>query len=178
METIKNNIKNLHKNKPVRVILATLLFVIIILTAFQAGMFVGYQKASFSNGLGKKYYKQAFEGDKRGGPFDFLGQDLPGGSGATGKIIRIDLPSNSILVATPDNIEKTIRVNDETLIRKFRNKISIKDLNVGEQIIALGSPDYKGEIKAKLIRLVPPPPNEIGTSTLNATGTLQNPTQQ
>ena len=64
MEQIKNNLKNLHKNKPIRTIIAILLFLIIVLTAFQAGIFIGYQKASFSNGLGNKYYKQAFEGDR------------------------------------------------------------------------------------------------------------------
>jgi len=160
METLKN----LHKNKPVRTVIGILLFLIIILTAFQAGIFIGYQKASFSNGLGNKYYKQAFGGDKRGtGIMNSFEKDLAGGNGAVGKIVHIN--ETNIVVATPDNIEKTININGNTLIRKFRDEISIKDLKVGDQIIVLGSPNDKSEIEAKLIRLLPPPPDTNGTST-------------
>lgn len=167
-------LKNLHKNKPAQTVIAILLFLIIILTAFQAGIFIGYQKASFSNNLGNKYYKQAFEGDRRnGGMMGFFDKDLPGGNGAVGKIVRID--TESILVATPDNVEKTIKINNDTLIRKFRDKIEIKELKVGDQIIVLGSQNDKAEVEAKLIRLLPPPPPQesVGTTTPLQTSSTQ-----
>ena len=38
METIKNNIRNIHKNRPVQTILGILILLIVILSAFQAGI--------------------------------------------------------------------------------------------------------------------------------------------
>ena len=174
MEQIKNNLKNLHKNKPIRTIIAILLFLIIVLTAFQAGIFIGYQKASFSNGLGNKYYKQAFEGDRWGGSMmGFFDRDLPGGNGAVGKIVRID--TESIVVATPDNIEKTVKISKDTLIRRFRDEVTLKELKVGDQIVVLGSQNDKAEVEAKLIRLLPPPPSEFSAAskTLQTSSTLR-----
>ena len=173
MEKIKNHIKTLHNNKPVRTIIIILLFLIIVLTAFQAGIFIGYQKAQFSNRLGDRYYKQTFEGDRRGGPMmGFFNEDLPGSNGAVGKIVHIN--EASVVVATPDNVEKTVLINEDTLIRKFREEVSIKNLKVGDQIIVLGPANDKAEIEARLIRLLPPPPLEFsGTSSqLQATSTI------
>ena len=165
MEKIKENLKNMHKNKPVRTIIGILLFLIVVLTAFQAGVFIGYRKASFSNNLGNRYYRQAFEDGKHDGSFGFFGGEIPSGSGAVGKIVRID--QASFVVATPDNIEKTIKITDDTLIRKFRDKISLTDLKIGDQVIVLGGANEKSEIEAKLVRLLPPPPidENLATST-------------
>jgi hypothetical protein len=91
--------------------------------------------------------------------------NLPGGNGAVGKIVSINLPT--IVVASPDNIEKTINISDNTLIRQFRDTLNAKDLTVGEHVVVLGeisNPD-NGVIDAKLIRLIPPPPSEIGPIT-------------
>ncbi|MEI6553683.1 MAG: hypothetical protein WCO09_03880 [bacterium] len=147
-------------------IIKTLVVIIIALIIFQAGMFVGYGKAMFYRSLGDRYYKPF---DQKHGPNDQFGgfnsfvqdSNLPGGHGAVGKIVSINLPN--IVVASPDNIEKTINISNDTLIRHFRDNIGAKDLQVGDYIIVLGdtSSSDNGIVNAKLIRLLPPPPSDL-----------------
>ena len=80
--------KNIHKSKRTKIIIAIIVAVVIILSAFQAGMFVGYRKAAFSYKMGDKYYRQTLGGNRHGGPLN-LPDDLPGGNGAVGKIVNI-----------------------------------------------------------------------------------------
>ena len=103
----------------------------------------------------------------------FFDRDLPGGNGAVGKIVRID--TESIVVATPDNIEKTVKISKDTLIRRFRDEVTLKELKVGDQIVVLGSQNDKAEVEAKLIRLLPPPPSEFSAAskTLQTSSTLR-----
>lgn len=169
METLKR----LHKNKPVRTILIVLLFLIIVLTAFQAGIFIGYQKATFSNGLGNRYYNETFEGGRHRGPMmGIFDENLPGGNGAVGKIVRID--NSTIVVATTDNIEKIILVTNDTLIRKYRDRIKMEDLKIGDQIVVIGSQNKEAKIDAKLIRLLPTPINENSTNAQLLKGSSTN----
>lgn len=156
----------MHKSKRTKIIIAIIVAVVIILSAFQAGMFVGYRKAAFSYKMGDRYYRQTLGGNRHGGPLN-LPDDLPGGNGAVGKIVSINIPN--IVVSTPDNIEKTIKITDDTSIKQFRDTISAKNLKVGDYVIVLGSPNDKAEIEARLIRLIPSPPTDTATST----GTLQ-----
>ncbi|MHB1316748.1 MAG: DUF5666 domain-containing protein [Minisyncoccota bacterium] len=150
------NIKDFIQSKSFRGILIGLGISIVTLTIFQVGVSVGYRKAIFSHRLGDNFEKN-FK-DPRGG-FGFKGDpremDMPGGHGAAGKIVSISLPV--IIVAGPDNLEKTVVVNDDTEIREFRNNITKDKLQVGSYIIVLGTPDDKGQIDAKLIRLAPVP---------------------
>lgn len=164
------------------------IIVIIIMAIFQAGIFVGYHKAMFYKSAGTNYYRQdrfgsKFE-DKKGmekrdrqNPTDRFGKfmteiDVPGGHGAVGKIVSINLPT--IIVASPDNIEKTITISDETIIRQFRENIKSDQLQVGEIIAVVGeiSSSDDGLIKAKLIRILPPPPENY--SEKKHTNTIAN----
>lgn len=170
---MKEHIKKI-KDKVERIgIIKLLIILIVVIAIFQAGMFVGYYKANFYRNTGINYYKQ-FNG-KHGfncDPFrkdvgGFVGfmQDanITGGHGAVGKIVSINLPN--IVIASPDNIEKTINISNDTLIRQFKDTIASKDLKVGEYVVVLGGDD-NGVVNAKLIRLLPPPPEDTASSTL------------
>jgi hypothetical protein len=158
-------IKNLWESKFFKGAICTLATIIAVLVIFQAGRFVGFRQAGFAYHMGDNYY-QAFEGGPRDGgmmrnnPFG----DIPGGHGAVGKIVRINLPS--IVISTPDNLEKTILVNNDTSVKRFRNNASTSDFKVGDMVVIIGQPNQDSVIEAKLIRLLPPPPLKA-TSTNN-----------
>lgn len=155
-------IKNLWESKFFKGAIFTLVTIIAVLFIFQAGRFVGFHQAGFAYRMGDNYY-QAFEGGPRGGmmrnnPFG----DIPGGHGAVGKIVRINLPT--IVISTPDNLEKTILVNNDTSVKRFRNNASTSDFKVGDMVVIIGQPNQDSMIEAKLIRLLPPPP-ALATTT-------------
>lgn len=140
-------------------VLAGIFIMILILFIFQAGVALGERKASFAYHLGNNFERN-FK-DPQGGffmPKGFSGvADMPGGHGAVGKIVSITLPL--VVVAGPDNLEKTVVLTADTEVREFRTVIPASELTVGDFIVVLGTPNSEGQIEAKLIRLAPPPPN-------------------
>lgn len=160
-----NKIKNLWQSGVSKGIIFTLVGLIIVLCCFQAGRFVGFRQAGFSYRMGDNYYR-AFEGRSRGQEMKGLPfSDLPGGHGAVGKIIKVNLPN--LVISTPDNLEKTILIKEDTLIRRFRNNASSSDLKAGEMVVVVGVPNQNSIIEAKMVRLLPPPP-------LSATSSVNN----
>ena len=73
---------------------------------------------------------------------------------------------------SPENTEKVVRIESDTVIRKLRDTIQLSDLQVGDMIVAIGSPGDNGEIDAKLIRDLPPP-----ATAGDGTGTTTQPYQ-
>lgn len=137
-----------------------ILVLIVALAIFQIGRLAGFRQAMFSGQLGDNYYR-AFEGPGRGplvkmGPRGFWSDDLPNGHGAAGKIIKINLPN--IVILGPDNVEKVVKINNETLIRRFREELKPQDLKTGDLIVTIGSADEASTIITKFIRVLPPPP--------------------
>jgi len=57
----------------------------------------------------------------RGGMMGPLNETLPGGHGAVGEIISINLPQ--IIINGPDNLEKIILISASTTIRQFQENI-------------------------------------------------------
>ncbi len=160
-------LKNLSRSKIFQIVVLVIAVLIVLLFVFQAGRFVGLRQAGFSGRLGDNYYR-AFEGPKRGGPMGkmeprgFWADDLPNGHGAAGQIVKIDLPN--LVVLGPDNVEKVIKVNDDTIVRSFREAIKVSELKVGDLIVTVGTADNQSQIVAKLIRLLPPPPISVSTT--------------
>lgn len=146
------DIKNLLQTKTFRGIVIGLLIAALAILIFQAGVFVGYRKAAFSFRFGDNFYRNF--GNR--GPRPDLGfppAELPGGHGAVGKIIKIT--GSEIVVADRENIEKTLIIDQDTLVRKLRNNATTTDLKVGDMVVAIGAPSDDGRIAAKLIRLIP-----------------------
>ena len=149
------DLKNIHKSKTVRGVLMGLGVAVLVLVIFQAGIVAGYHKAKFGARFGDNFERN-FIGS-RGGGFGgrFPVPDMPGGHGAVGKIVSISLPQ--MVVAGPDNLEKTVLVSTSTMTRKFRDEISVDQLKVSDFVVVLGNPDNDGMIEAKLIRVMPTP---------------------
>ncbi len=133
---------------------------IIALVIFQAGVFIGYKRASFSFRYGDNYYS-TFGSGPMGGmmrnfPPGLPPDDFPAGHGVSGKIIKVSLPT--VLVAGDDGVEKSVLVASSTLIREFRQMISPADLKVDDTVVVIGSPNAQSQIEAKLIRIIPAMP--------------------
>lgn len=158
--------KEFYGSKSFRRTLLIIVGLIFLLVVFQAGVTVGYRKAAFSYHLGDMYYRTFESHDGRGAQGIIVVPgikenftNLPGGYGATGKILRVNLPT--FVVAGPDNIEKIIFVGSSTSIRRFRDSISATELRNDDFAVVIGTPNEQGQIVAKLIRVVPPPPETV-----------------
>lgn len=138
---------------------------IIALVIFQAGMFVGERRAAFSYRFGDNYFRNFGEHEGGGGRMGMEGR-FPESHGAMGKVLSISPPT--LMVLGRDNVEKIILINDKTTIKHFRNDATLADLKVDDFIVVIGSPNDASQIEAKLIRILPPPP-EFTTSTSTST---------
>jgi hypothetical protein len=163
MTNVKNKCKEFLASQTFRGVLYGVGSVLIILVIFQAGVFVGYRKADFSHRFGDNYTRM-FGGPGEGG-FG-MGMNMMGGhdfftngNGASGKIVSINLPS--FIVSGPGNVEKAVTIGDDTSIRQFGDTLASSDLKVGDSVVIFGTPDDKGQINAKLIRLLPEPPQDM-----------------
>jgi hypothetical protein len=159
------DIKNFIQSKHFKIILAIIGGVVVALLIFQAGVFVGYRKAGFAFHMGDNYYRTF---GPRGGPNGIPGfpgeDDFPNSHGAIGKIVKIELPT--LLLESRDGIEKTVVINKDTIIRQFRNELKPENLKINDFVIVIGSPNNKAQVEARIIRIVPAPPDFIvGTST-------------
>lgn len=158
------NLKEIHKSKTVRGTVIGLGVAVLVLVIFQAGMVAGYHKARFGARFGDNFNRNFVDPRASGFGKGFGDRNFPiGGHGAVGEIVSIALPQ--IVVAGPDNLEKTILIKDDTLVRQFRNEVPVTDLKVGDRIVVLGTPNDDGQVEAKLIRTVPPTPEGSSTST-------------
>jgi hypothetical protein len=162
------DLKKISESKNVRILIYTLAIFFVAVSIFQAGMFVGFHKASFSYKFGENYYNEAFGGRRDGFGMGMQRDMFMGGHGATGKIVKISLPT--IVVAGKDNTEKVIRIDDDTVIREFRDEVTAQNLKLDDVIVVIGSPNDNAEIQAKLIRILPPPPQ---ANTVQATSTTK-----
>lgn len=122
--------------------------IVIVFLFFLAGLFVGGEKAKFSNRLGERYYRDFI---RPGGPPPGLFD--PGylnSHGVTGKIVSIAGPE---LTVAENNVNKTVDVEDNTIIHKGALDAKLADLKVGDELTVIGSPDSQGVIEAKLINV-------------------------
>lgn len=140
-------------------------FLLIAALIFQAGIVVGYHKATFGDRMGKAYYR-AFDKDfshmkgkgekkMRQGAMD----RIPAGFGAAGKIVQVNLPT--IVMVGPDNIERYVEITNDTLIKQFNDNVASTSLKIDQHAVVIGEPNTDGVIVAKLIRLLPAPPMDI-----------------
>jgi len=143
-----------------RIILGILVFLVILLV-FKIGMVVGTRKADFSNRWSENYYNNF--GGPRGGFLQQLDdRSLIDANGIFGQIIKIDSSTNSgqalVTIKSKDNIEKLVVVNEQTSIKRLRDNLKINDLKINDFVVIIGEPNNSGQIEAKFIRVMPPPP--------------------
>jgi hypothetical protein len=133
-------------------VLVGLAVFIVLALVFKIGMFVGEKKAQFSFRWAENYHRM-FAGPKAGflmPPFS----EFIEGHGTVGEIIKIE--GNNLVVKGRGDVEKLILVNEKTIIKSGFKNIKVSDLKIGDIIVIIGSPNDKGQIEAKLIRVFPP----------------------
>ncbi|MDD4290436.1 MAG: hypothetical protein PHH83_04200 [Patescibacteria group bacterium] len=151
----------IFESKTFKIITGILLILVIFLLGFQLGTMIGFRKANFSYKWGENYHRN-FAGPRDGFMRD-MGMMGPGNKefiephGTIGEIIKID--NQNIIIKGRDNVEKIIKVKDETVIKKLNTDVKIGDLKINDLIVILGSPNDLGQIDAKLIRIMPKPEN-------------------
>jgi hypothetical protein len=145
----------IFQSKIFKGILVGIGILIVFLVIFQIGVFVGLKKASFSYGWGDNYYKN-FAGPRGEMMREFEGRDMMGGHGVFGSILKIETPN--IIIKGSDNLEKIIATDDKTQIMNLRDPIKISNLKPDENVVVIGTPDESGKITARLIRVMPLPP--------------------
>lgn len=123
-----------------------------IVLIFGAGIVVGGAKAKFSYRWAESYHKN-FAGPRSG----FFGNwrsfprgDLIEGHGAFGEII--ELKDDSFVIKGRNDIEKLIVVTERTIIKKGQENAK-GELQIGDRVVVIGSPNDEGQIEAKLIRV-------------------------
>ncbi len=130
----------------------------ISLIILQAGMFVGFRKASFSYGLGDNF-RPTFGGRYRG---DFVGMPHGGfvnAHGASGKIISVS--GSTFILEDDDNVEKIVSMTTSTAVMRFRNAVPTTELKVGDFVVVIGAPDDQAQLEARLIRIMPGPAPDL-----------------
>ena len=149
------NIKEYIKSQSFKGILIGIFIAIAVLLIFQAGIFIGYRKASFAYRFGDNYYRGF---DRKGpAPFGFpLRDEFRSSHGAAGEVVSISLPT--LVVVGPDSIEKTLIISTSTLIRQFDTELKSTDIKTGDFLVAIGESNENSQIQAKLIRMLPEPP--------------------
>ncbi len=160
-----NNNSNNKRSKTILAIVVSIGIFVVLLLILWAGMLIGYMKAGYSYRFGENYYRN-FGGPKQGESrgFGMMRDEMMSGHGVAGKVIKINPPT--IIAEGTDNVEKIIKVTDDTQIRKFRDSISVNEIKVGDTIVVIGNPNGNGEIEAELVRVMPfPEINPTASST-------------
>lgn len=155
---IQNYIQKLSEPQLFNRIMWTLACLFVAFLIFQAGMFVGFHKAVFGHDW-RENYSQNFGPARGGHGMNGLPENFPNAHGAIGKIITVTLPT--IILEDRDGTEKIVLVTDDTKIRQMREEGTSSDLKLDSYVVVIGSPNDKGQIVAKLIRILPAPPIDI-----------------
>jgi len=163
-EPMTKQIDEIFHSKWFKRVTVALLALVVLVLVFSLGTMVGYRKADFSFKWGENYHKN-FGGPREGfmrpmmepAP-SMMGADFVSAYGAAGLILKID--GNNLIIKGNDNTEKTILLNDKTVIRSGRQDIKITDLKEGEMVVIIGEPNDAGQIGAKLIRIFKPGENK------------------
>ena len=140
------------RGRKIRAIIFAFTGIVIILCAFQIGIFVGYHKASFSCQWGDRYH-QLFGGPRRGFFGDFEGHGFMDAHGMFGIVLKI--VGNNVIIKDKDEAEKTVIVGSDVTIQRAAHIVHVGDIAIGEQVVIIGSPNEQGQIEAKFIRLFP-----------------------
>ncbi len=160
-KTTKEDIKKVLESKVMIKILYLVVILIITMLIFYAGILVGFHKASYGLSWEKHYNENFGFGPRNTVRTDRMMEqigmidDFPNAHGAIGKIIKIELPN--IIVQDKDNTEKVLSINTDTKIEESRTEVIATDLKINDFVVVIGTPNDKGIIEAKFIRVMPAP---------------------
>jgi hypothetical protein len=151
----KFDTNKITQSKPLILILWIIGALIVLLFVFKAGESVGFRRASFSYRWGENYYR-GIAGPPRGGMMRMMGdRGFMMSHGVAGMILQAS--TSTLIIRGMDGLEKTILINDKTVVARSRETLTPSDLKVDDWVLIVGAPTENGEIEAKLIRIVPAP---------------------
>lgn len=145
------------KSTALKKVLIGFSLVVLLFVALRVGVAIGYHKARFAGNFNHNFERN-FMG-QRGGMKMIFSDRAPGGHGAVGKVVSINLPE--IVVAGPDNFEKTVVFGTTTLFRKFQEEITSSEIKEGDFVVVLGNPNEDGKVEASLLRIMPEPERRV-----------------
>ncbi len=165
---MEQELKKIFESKKFLKLLYGLGILIVAGVIFHAGIEVGSRKASFGSAYGQHYFENF--GMERHGPLGELSEHFSNPNGAVGKIIQVTPPT--FVVEGSDNTEKVILVTDDTEILLGRQKVSDSELKIDGYVVVIGIPDERGQVEARLIRIMPTPPLMPMMNTQTSTTTV------
>jgi hypothetical protein len=148
---------NFFETKAFKLIILVIVACLLLLAGFEVGTIVGAKKAGFSNNWSDNYHRN-FAGPRGGWLRGFDDREFMQANGSLGQIIKLD--SSTIVIKDRDGVEKIVVADDNTLIKSFQQTIKLSDLKINDYIVVIGEPNNAGQIAAKFIRLMPPPPGQ------------------
>jgi len=137
-----------------KIIVVGIAGLVVLCFVFGMGVCVGTRRADFSFKWAEQYH-QNFAGPQQG----FLGNmmdmknDFINANGVIGEIISVK--DNQIVIKGIDNVEKIIVVDERTTIMCQKQNLNLPELKIGDNIVTIGQPNDKGQVKASLIRKIP-----------------------
>lgn len=161
--------KSFIQSKNLSHTMTAILVLVGIIFVFHIGEEFGYKKAELTDHMSDNYYKAFGPHDPgQNGPLGYLFDDQTDAHGVAGKVINVS--DNKILVADNEGIEKNVLVDKTTILKNHRDNITTKDIKPGDYIVVIGSPTTDGQINAKIVRIVPTPPqNTLETEDSTST---------
>lgn len=148
------------QSKLFKIIPLIILILIVVILIFWAGMAIGFKKANFSCRWEENYHRN-FAGPKNGFISEFRrdlgGQDFIQSNGTFGQIIKNE--TSSLVIKGPDNVEKIVLLTDDTIIKLQQQTVTPAELSINQYLVVIGEPNESGQLIAKFIRLLPPPPS-------------------
>ncbi|HVU06696.1 MAG TPA: hypothetical protein VHE10_02840 [Candidatus Paceibacterota bacterium] len=151
-----------------RRIALVLVGVIATLLVFQAGVSVGYHKASFSYRSSDRFFRMV-QGPETGVASLTTGfpvDEFSASHGTAGRIVSVSLPT--FVVASPDNREQTVTIDGNTVVRMFRATASSSDIRPEQFTVVLGEPNQAGTIQARFVRIMPATMSVQGVQTIQS----------
>jgi len=90
----------------------------------------------------------------------FGDRDFLDSNGTFGQIMKVS--TSTLIVKSAGDVEKIILIDGKTTIRNLKETVNSADLKIDDNVVIIGEPNDVGQIKAKLIRIMPasplPPP--------------------
>jgi len=149
--TMKEIFKPVHFNKLLMVLAA----IVVLLLVFSLGIFVGHEKARFSQNWGEHYYRNIMGPGGPGGFGMMMDFNRPGFNARSGLGQIIKIEGDSLIIKDQANVEKSILITDQTEIIEDNHDIKITDLKIDDKIVIIGRPNESGQIEPRLIRVLP-----------------------
>ena len=144
--------KDFVHSRKFKITILVIFLLILAVLIFQAGTFLGFNRASFMCQWGQNYNRN-FLGE-RGSPGGGLFDNNPiRPHGIFGTVIKVS--DSDLVIKDRDGVEKIVKISDDADIKSGRDSVKISDIKVGDEITIIGAPNSSAEIDADFVRVMP-----------------------